>query len=229
VWAFGLAFLISASGMTTRECAAGRSELRGRIFVKMGFDNFDKYVNVTNEMMEESQQPADATNIGLKLVGHSKSTEFTANRGLVIELFPFVFEASQRMSARAISRFLQEEQGVKLSAVTITKALNDPKKSWNSFFDTIEPWARIIAEWWRCETLNFLFAGRANYEDKINYKIGNPVGRLAVKVFIKGDVVSADKLLRQKWFCINKLTLEKAKPYLESRLVVWAAGKEKTR
>jgi hypothetical protein len=61
---------------------------------------------------------------------------------LVIELFPFIFEASQRMSARAISRFLLEEQGVKLSAVTITKALNDPKKSWNAFFDTIDPSAR---------------------------------------------------------------------------------------
>ncbi len=112
-------------------------------------------------MAEEHQLPTDATDIGLKLVGHSKSTEFTANRGLVIELFPFIFEASQRMSARAISRFLIDEQGVKLSAVTITKALNDPKKSWNSFFDIVEPSALAIAKWWRCETLNFLFAGKA--------------------------------------------------------------------
>jgi hypothetical protein len=229
VLAFGLAFVISASRMTTRECAAGKPEFQRQIFVKIGFDNFDKHVNITNEMTEEHQQPTDATDIGLKLVGHSKSTEFTANRGLVIELFPFIFEASQRMSARAISRFLMDEQGVKLSAVTITKALNDPKKSWNSFFDIVEPSALVIAKWWRCETLNFLFTGRAKYEDNIRPAIGNLVGRLAVKVLIKGDVLSADKILRQKWFCINKLTLEKAKPYLEARLVVWVKPKEKTK
>ncbi len=180
-------------------------------------------------MTEEHQQPADATDIGLKLVGHSRSTAFTANRGLVIELFPFIYEASQRMSARAISRFLAEEQGVKLSAVTITKALNDPQKSWNLFFDEIEPSARIIARWWRRETMDFLFTGKAKYHSNNEKAIGNPVARFAAKLILEEDVVSADKILKQKWFCINKVTLEKARPYLESRLVVWAESKEKAK
>jgi len=171
-------------------------------------------------MTPENQKPTNATDIGLKLVGHSRETEFSANRGLVIELFPFIFEASHRMSARAISRFLLEEQDVKLSAVTITKALNDPKKSWNAFFDIIEPSARVIAKWWRCETYNFLFAGRAKYENNTDRAVGNLIGRVAVKLFLKDDIISADKVLRAKWFCINKLTLEKAKPYLESRMAV---------
>lgn len=179
--------------------------------------------------MPPEHQERSASDIGLKLVNHARSTEFTANRGLVIELFPFIFEASQRMSARAISRFLADEQGVKLSAVTITKAINDPKKSWNSFFDAIEPSARIIARWSNGETLNFLFAGRAKYESNIDKAIGNPIGRWAAKLILKEDVVSADKILRQKWFCINKVTLEKARPYLESRLVVWAESKEKAK
>jgi hypothetical protein len=175
-------------------------------------------------MEPETEKITSAADIGLKLVGHSKSTEFSANRGLVIELFPFIFEASQRMSARAISRFLLEDQGVKLSAVTITKALNDPKKSWNAFFDTIEPSARIIANWGRLESLNFLFLGKTRYEDNIDPAIGkfrNPIGRLAVKLVLKPDILSADKILREKWFCVNKLTLEKARPYLENRLAVW--------
>src|ERR1039458_10527667 len=104
-------------------------------------------------MAQDHQKTTSATDIGLKLVGHAKSTEFTAHRGLVIEMFPFLFEASQRMSARAISRFLLEEQGVKLSGVTITKALNDPKKSWNGFFDSIEPSARVIANWVKSEEI----------------------------------------------------------------------------
>ena len=134
--------------------------------------------------------------IGLKLVGHSKSTEFTANRGLVIELFPFIFEASQRMSARAISRFLLDEQGVKLSGVTITKALNDPKKSWNAFFDTIEPSARVIANWVKLETLDFLFWARVAYEKTLTPPSGIRLVGLGAKLFVKGDVVAADKVLR---------------------------------
>jgi hypothetical protein len=39
-------------------------------------------------------------------------------------------------------------------------------------------------------------------------------------LFLKEDVVSADRILRAKWFCINTETRQKAKPYLESRLVV---------
>ncbi len=169
----------------------------------------------------EDQKATNAADIGLKLVGHSKSTEFTANRGLVIELFPFIFEASQRMSARAISRFLLEDQGVKLSAVTITKALNDPKKSWNAFFDMIEPSARAIANWGKCETLNLLFQSRSKYEYSVDRSIGNPISRLAAKWLVKGDVITADKVLREKWFCINIETRQKAKPYLESRLAIW--------
>jgi hypothetical protein len=128
-------------------------------------------------MAPDYQKPTNATDIGLKLVGHSRATEFSANRGLVIELFPFIFEASQRMSARAISRFLLEEQGVKLSGVTITKAINDPQKSWNAFFDAIEPSARVIANWWKSESLEFLFADRAKYENHIDRVIGNFIAR----------------------------------------------------
>lgn len=114
-----------------------------------------------------------------------------------------------------------EEQGVKLSGVTITKALNDPKKSWNAFFDAIEPCARVIANWWKSESLEFLFADRGKYERNTDRAIGTFIGRLAAKLVLKEDVGSADKILRSKWYCINKEIRLKAKLYLESRLAVW--------
>ena len=216
--------------MTTRENSAGNLPfirhgwcgIRRRVQVssKLGVDNFDNRVNFTNNMVPEHQKPTNATDIGIKLVGHAKSTEFSAHRGLVIELFPFIFEASQRMSARAISRFLLDEQGVRLSAVTITKALNDPQKSWNAFFDTIEPSARIIANWKKSEAFAFLFKSRVAYESIVDQAIGSVIGRFAAKLILKEDVVSADKVLRAKWFCINTETRQKARAYLESRLVV---------
>ncbi len=200
-------------------CARGLSL---KLFsAKIGIDNLVNVVNITNNMAPDYQKPTNATDIGLKLVGHSRATEFSANRGLVIELFPFIFEASQRMSARAISRFLLEEQGVKLSGVTITKALNDPQKSWNLFFDMIEPSARVIAKQWRRENLDFLFVERAKYEDRTGPGTQNALGRVALRLFAKSDFVPADKVLREKWFCINKEIRLKAKTYLESRLAVW--------
>jgi hypothetical protein len=184
----------------------------------LGVDKVVNHVNITNDMAQDHQKSTDATDIGLKLVGHAKSTEFSANRGLVIELFPFIFEASQRMSARAISRFLLEEQGVKLSAVTITKALNDPKKSWNAFFDTIEPSARILALWTKSKSYDYLFFSKEIYEEKTASGTKNPLGRIGIKLFRDTDILGADKAMLEKWFCISRETRMKAKPYLESRI-----------
>jgi hypothetical protein len=92
-------------------------------------------------MIDSSNKTTGLMGVGQKLLAHSKVAKFTATRGLVVELFPFIYGASERMSARAISRFLEKEQRVKLSSVTITRALNNPKKSWNLFFDAIEPHA----------------------------------------------------------------------------------------
>ena len=43
------------------------------------------------------------------LVEHAKQADFSAQRGLIDELFPAIFQASKRMSLRAISRWLRDE------------------------------------------------------------------------------------------------------------------------
>ncbi len=163
--------------------------------------------------------------IGQKLVGHSKSAEFTASRGLVVELFPFIFEASGRMSARAISRFLQEEQNIKLSSVTITRALNDPKKSWLSFFATFEPYAITEAKWHRPASFKYLFVSKSEYESKdmpeVNSRLGRAIGRGA-RALLQPERVAAQRVLREKWFSIGLSTRLKAKPYLEEHLMALA-------
>jgi hypothetical protein len=168
-------------------------------------------------MKKTDQKPVNLTDVGRKLVSHSKSTEFSANRGLVVELFPFIFEASERMSARAISRYLMEKQNIKLSGVTITKALNDPKKSWVSFFGTIEPSATVIAKWHRPVSFKFLFEKKSIYEASTALATKNPIGRITV-AFSNPERLSADRVLREKWFTIDLETRLKAKPYLEEHL-----------
>ena len=71
--------------------------------------------------------------------------EFSA-RGAVDELFPYIYMASKRMSTRAISRWLKDTHKIKLSPVTIAKALRESDKYWKAFFKTIEPAAQIFGD-----------------------------------------------------------------------------------
>jgi len=50
------------------------------------------------------------------------------------------------MSTRAISKFLKDNFKVKLSAVTVAKALREPDKYWLAWYEEIEPAARVVAE-----------------------------------------------------------------------------------
>jgi hypothetical protein len=83
--------------------------------------------------------------IGCDLVEASRSEE-TSARGLVTDLFPFIAVAAKRMSARSISRYLQARHGVKISAVTVAKALRDPGKHLEPFAEEVEVAARRVAE-----------------------------------------------------------------------------------
>lgn len=173
-------------------------------------------------MSHSEQKSLNLTEVGQRLAGHAQAAEFTATRGLVFELFPFIFEASERMSARAISRFLETDQSIKLSQVTITRALGDPKKSWVSFFAGIEPEAKIIAKWGKSRSFEFLFQSRAEFDRKMSFEseglIGAPLARGMLKV-LRPDRAAAIVVLREKWFGIGQGTRLKAKPYLTEHLM----------
>jgi hypothetical protein len=83
--------------------------------------------------------------LGAKLVRDSKlNEEFSAQRGLINQLFPFIYEASKRMSCRAICRWM-ENNGTKLSVATVARALRNPQPYWQDIYDDIEPAALIFA------------------------------------------------------------------------------------
>jgi len=68
------------------------------------------------------------TSIGQDLVLHSLTADFTKKRGLVKFILPQILEASDRMSAHAISDYLKEK-GFSLSATTIAKAIKNNKNN----------------------------------------------------------------------------------------------------
>ena len=164
--------------------------------------------------MKTQEQSVSVAAIGQTLMEHSKSADLDGKRGLVVELFPSIYGANERMSARAISRFLKEKHGVKLSAVTITKALKDPKKSWNQFFDTIEPYVEAYENWEKsAKREEFLF------DDDYFKEIHFPGRELLRKQLLKFAFAQAIKMLREKWFSIDYETRVKARPYLAERLL----------
>jgi len=84
--------------------------------------------------------------LGAKLVQDSKlNDELCTQRRLIFQLFPFIFEASKRMSCRAIVRWL-EAYGTKLSLATVAKALRNPQIYWDEIYDDVEPAALVVAE-----------------------------------------------------------------------------------
>src|ERR1039457_7248774 len=107
----------------------------------------DEYLKAC--MFVSRLRPMDDTlhlkELGSKLVEEAQlNEEFSFQRGLINELFPYIFEASKRMSSRGISRWL-EANGTKLSAATIAKALRNPQPFWQEIYEDIQPAALIFA------------------------------------------------------------------------------------
>lgn len=116
------------------------------------------------------------------------------------------------MSARAIGRFLQEQHGVKVSYVTIGRALRDPARYWNLYFDGIEPSARIYGKAQGIALTDFLF------NETFPKRAKNRLVRAAIKAFVEAEVQQAVTVLRNKWFSIDAVIRLNARPHLERRL-----------
>ena len=158
--------------------------------------------------------------VGNSLIEHVRDTA-SSRPGIVGELFPYIVQASKKISARAIARFLEEEHSVKVSYVTIGRALRNPGKYWNMYFDDIEPHAWIVAESHE-KPLKHFISEPEKYQEMMEEK---PV--LLVedvddhdKLFRADvDYKSAVKVLDEKWFCFDEDILEEARIHLIKRLL----------
>lgn len=142
----------------------------------------------------------DILEIGASLVARSQENEISG-RGLATTLFPYIYTASKRMSTRAISAFLQEEHGVKLSAVTIAKALREPEKHAAVAVDRIEPAARVVAAAQGADVEELL--GNADYfaaiRDKPPTIHGTRDDELRDAIFEYKDAIED---LEKEWFAL---------------------------
>lgn len=76
---------------------------------------------------------------------------------LSTKLFPYIFVASRRMSLRAISRWLEEEHKVSLSAGAISRALSSPDLHLERLAESIAAPAQYIATVYGHRPMDLLF------------------------------------------------------------------------
>jgi hypothetical protein len=152
--------------------------------------------------------------IGSELVESSQETEeFSAQRGLINELFPYVYEASKRMSSRAISRWLADK-GVKLSAATIAKALRQPESYWQELADEIEPAATLFGNCRNIDVQDLLTNPEA-----FSVLAEHPVSPEAVSADAVrnslNEIQAATDKLRNGWFALPDSAREACLAYAE--------------
>jgi hypothetical protein len=167
-----------------------------------------------------SKKDRSIAKIGNSLVEHARNDALTERRGVVEELFPFIVQASKKMSARAISRFLEENHDVKVSYVTIGRALRNPKKYWNLYFDSIEEDVWIVAQTHDKRLRDFI-SEPEKYEEMLEgkpvYLVEDMENRDSV-LDAKAAYERARVVLDEKWFCFEPDVLEEARPYIWARL-----------
>jgi hypothetical protein len=91
------------------------------------------------------------TQIGNEMMEYAEQADFTAQRGLIDELFPFIYMASKRMSLRAITRWLEENHRIQISVNAVAKAMRNQEEFWARLVEDVEPSARIMADAYNVE------------------------------------------------------------------------------
>lgn len=145
-------------------------------------------------------KPDEISKIGTDLLAASKEAERTTGEVLQ-EIFPYLYEASRRMSAREISRWLQEKHEIQISQPTISRALRNAKTFWGGFAEIIEPVARRVASSLDISMQELLLddSNDSSYRLHVATEAAKEkLGEAEVK-----EVEEGLDFLREKWFALS--------------------------
>lgn len=147
-----------------------------------------------------SQDAEQIRDIGVSLVAYARETD-TSARGLIDELFPYIYDASSRMSSRAISAFLRDAHNVSISPSTITRSLKRSDKFIDCVIDEIEPLVRSAAEGWGDEQAWQLLVDEDFWHETESqswptFETGNDAADTA----LAGECLNSVRKLGAKWW-----------------------------
>ena len=146
----------------------------------------------------------DTRKIGADLVEHIDKKPFLA-RGMIDELFPYIYVASKRMSSRAISEWLEKEHNVQISHNTIAIALRNSSEHFEQIVGNVYPAANTLEVHCNYDPnitnsskLSFLFNEEhfTNITRNMTVDIGGSINI--------GTILHAVQKIRDEWFTIPK-------------------------
>ncbi|MCE9609548.1 MAG: hypothetical protein K8R23_04995 [Chthoniobacter sp.] len=139
------------------------------------------------------------TKIGTDLIADSKAMERTPGE-ILEELYPYVLEASRRMSAREISRWLQEKRGIQISQPTISRVLRSGT-GWHSYSEIIHPVALRVASSLGLSLESFLLDDSKEGANDFEHACENAKRALSEEEY--KEVEEGLVYLREKWFSLS--------------------------
>jgi hypothetical protein len=167
--------------------------------------------------MKNMSKNTNIDEVGNSLIEHVRDAAVT-RPGIVEEIFPHIVQASKKISARAIAKFLEEKHGVKVSYVTIGRALRNPQKYWNLYYNSIEQSAWTVAETHGKPLKHFMSEPEMYQEMLDGEKVYQADNQDEIQRAV-ADYENAVALLDAKWFCFDDVILEEARKYLLPRFV----------
>jgi len=162
-------------------------------------------------------------NVGEALLNHAEAVE-SSRRGVADDLFPYIYVAAKKMSTRAISRWLEETQGIKLSAATISKVLRESDLRMRSVYEIMKQRERDLysltpndlpPDGIPCSELFNLaaFEGNAQLGDEREWPFDDPEDmRAPVRAAHETRIILYNELHRE-WFALPQEFREDCKKF----------------
>lgn len=147
----------------------------------------------------------DFAGVGRELI-EKAATESSAP-GLLDEMFPYIYVASKRMSVRAISRWLAEEKNIKISHVSLSKALRESEEHFTRIAEAASLAAGVLARAGKMSEEDILF-GEDYFETVVKPHL--PFSSADIP---EQEVIDAASDLESTWFAYPEEVHEACKRY----------------
>lgn len=156
------------------------------------------------QVMRMSDEESIFKDAGKELIDYSQNYGVDELRSRSELLFPAIYIASQRMSGRAISRWLEDKQGIKFSPAAVANALRDQEKYFKAIAERVQPMAEHVALSYGFEVDDYLYKRKnladAHEELELNRQERVKMGLPEIDEYIESMAERID----DEWFSLDR-------------------------
>lgn len=127
-------------------------------------------------------------------------------------LFPFIYQASKKMSSRSIARWLSDEKGIDFSAASVAKVLRESARYFRLITDRVQPLAEHFAAQVSVDAESLLFTEQGEEIAERDLRANFP----GIEAFEYADRVLSE--LQDEWFSLDEEIRFRCRPYFDFTL-----------